>query len=73
MKLDPETYSLIGEPFATVFQGIGLSKNNPALRGAVAAAFAATIADGTYQKIVEKYGVPRNAVTEVTVNGEPLH
>jgi len=71
MKLDPDTYTLVGEPFAFVYQGIGVSKDRPELRDAVAGAFKAVIADGTYGKIVDKYGVQPNAVSAMSINGEP--
>lgn len=71
MKLEPDTYSLIGAPFATAYQGIGVSKTKVTLRDAVAGALKALIADGTYGKIAEKYGVRQNGVTAVAINSEP--
>ena len=71
MTLEPDTYSLVGAPFAATYQGIGVSKTKVALRDAVAAALRALIADGTYGKIVEKYGVQQNGVTAVAINSEP--
>ncbi|MCW3476525.1 ABC transporter substrate-binding protein [Limobrevibacterium gyesilva] len=72
MKLDPDTYNLVGEPFALVYQGIGVSRKKADLRDAVAAALKAVIADGTYKKIVDKYGVQPNAVVAVAINSEPV-
>jgi polar amino acid transport system substrate-binding protein len=37
--------------------GIGLPKDHPALRGAVEAAFDSMIGDGTYQAILDRFGV----------------
>jgi polar amino acid transport system substrate-binding protein len=71
MKLDPDTYKLLGAPFATTYQGIGVAKKNVALRDAVAAALKAMLADGSYQKIVDKYEVQPSAITEVAVNSVP--
>ena len=39
-----------------VVQGIGVSKAHRALRAALEAAFAAMVADGTYQSILHRYG-----------------
>jgi polar amino acid transport system substrate-binding protein len=73
MKLEPDTYSLLGAPFATAYQGIGVSKNKASLRDAVAGALKALIADGTYNKIIEKYGVQQNGVIAVAINSEPTN
>jgi polar amino acid transport system substrate-binding protein len=72
MSLDPDTYTLVGAPFAPTLQGIAVSKKNPELRDAVVSAVKAIIADGSYQKIVEKYGVQPNAIKTVAVNGTPV-
>jgi polar amino acid transport system substrate-binding protein len=68
MKLDPDTYQLLGAPFAITYQGVGVAKTNAALRDAVAAALKAMLADGSYKKIVDKYEVQPSAITEVAVN-----
>lgn len=73
MSLDPDTYKVIGEPFAMTYQGIGVAKKNQQLRDAVAAAVKALIADGGYQKIVDKYGVQPSAIKAVAVNGSPVN
>ncbi|WID99664.1 ABC transporter substrate-binding protein (plasmid) [Bosea vestrisii] len=72
MKLDPDTYKLVGAPFAITYQGIGVSKKNSELRDAVAGALKALLTDGTYKKIVDKYEVQPSAITEVSVNEVPL-
>ena len=48
--------------------GIALAKDNLALRAALQKALAATIADGSYRKILEKYGVESGALKAVTIN-----
>ena len=72
MKLDPDTYELLGAPFAITYQGIGVAKKNAALREAVAAALKAMLADGSYKKIVDKYEVLPSAITEVAINEVPV-
>ena len=72
MKLDPDTYKLLGTPFAITYQGIGVAKKNADLRDAVAGALKAMLTDGTYNKIVAKYEVQPSAITEVSINEVPL-
>ncbi len=50
------------------YRGFGVNKNNPELRDAIAAALAELMKNGTYGKIVEKYGFQSGALTEVAVN-----
>jgi polar amino acid transport system substrate-binding protein len=49
--------------------GIAVAKDNPALRDALKKALEAIIADGSYLKILEKYGMESGAVTVATING----
>ncbi|BCG03481.1 ABC transporter substrate-binding protein (plasmid) [Paraburkholderia sp. PGU19] len=69
MKLEPNTYKPIGEPFATSPEGIAFAKSNAKLRDAVHAALNKLIADGTYSKLVAKWGLQSSAVRQVTMNG----
>lgn len=48
--------------------GIGVAKDNPALRDALQKALSALIADGTYLKILVKHGVEGGAVKSATIN-----
>lgn len=50
-------YELAGPPFGQIATGIATAKKNTALHGAIAAAFAALRADGTYQQIMTKWGI----------------
>ena len=49
--------------------GIGVAKDNLVLRDALQKALSALIADGSYQKILEKHGVEAGAVKSATING----
>jgi polar amino acid transport system substrate-binding protein len=48
--------------------GAGVLKSNTGLRDAIQKALQALIADGTYAKILDKYGEASVAVTSVTIN-----
>ncbi len=49
--------------------GIGVAKDNTALRDALQKSLNALIADGTYVKILTKYGVEGGAVKTAAING----
>ncbi len=49
--------------------GIGVAKEDTALRDALQKALNALIADGTYRKILEKHGVEAGALKTATING----
>lgn len=66
--LENGMYVPIGKPFIENQLGMGLSKSNPALTAALRGAFQQIIADGTYEKILRKWGLQDYAVKKVTVN-----
>jgi polar amino acid transport system substrate-binding protein len=68
MADEPNTYALAGEPLTRGLFGFAFNKNDTALRDAVATAFRATIKNGSYQKALQKFGLERQAVTEVTID-----
>lgn len=68
MKLEPNAYALVGEPFRQQLAGIAFPKRSEALRDAFAAALRALIADGTYHKLLDKYQLSTNAISEVTID-----
>lgn len=72
MKLEPNTYRPVGAPFATSPEGIAFAKSNTKLRDAVHGALDKLIADGTYGKIVAKWGLQSSAVHQLTMNGAPI-
>ncbi|MET8828284.1 ABC transporter substrate-binding protein [Streptomyces sp. NPDC004610] len=62
-------FELVGEQVEAAPYGIAVAKDNTQLRDALQAALDAVIADGEYQKVLEKWGVTEGAVTEAVVNG----
>ena len=49
--------------------GIGVNKDDPELRDAIAAALDSLIDDGTYGEVLDAWGITSGSVTEATVNG----
>jgi polar amino acid transport system substrate-binding protein len=47
-----------------------MSKNSPALNDALSQAFGKLIADGTYAKILKKWGLQEHAVSKVIINSK---
>lgn len=68
MNLEKNTYKPLGKAFAYQVTGIGISKDDTALIDGVKGALTAMIADGTYLKILTKWGLQDGAIKEVTVN-----
>ncbi len=59
MQNTPGTFEPAGEPFNTDSRfGVGTAKTNPALRDALKAALDAMHADGTYEALIKKWGMP---------------
>ncbi|KAB8313112.1 ABC transporter substrate-binding protein [Erwinia endophytica] len=70
MNLEKNTYKPLDKAIAVQFTGMAIDKNDPALIAAVQGAVNALIADGTYAKILNKWGLGANAVKTATVNGK---
>jgi polar amino acid transport system substrate-binding protein len=68
MADEPETYALAGEPLIKTLFGFAFNKADTVLRDAVADALRATIKNGSYQQALQKFGLERQAVTEVTID-----
>ncbi|MFJ6568473.1 ABC transporter substrate-binding protein [Streptomyces sp. NPDC091292] len=62
-------FEIVGEQVEAAPYGIAVAKGNTELRDALKAALDAIIKDGTYGKIITKWGVDAGAVTSATVNG----
>ena len=58
-----------GHEYQPVPLGIGVAKSNVALRDALQKALDALIADGSYRRILDKYGVGNGAVARTAING----
>lgn len=57
MSKNPGMFQIAGAPFGQILTGIATNKQNAALHRAIAAAFAALQRNGTYQKIMTKWGL----------------
>ncbi|QRM32095.1 transporter substrate-binding domain-containing protein [Microvirga sp. VF16] len=68
MADEPNTYVLAGEPLTKTLFGFAFNKNDAALRDAVAAALTATIKSGAYKQALQKFGLERQAVTDVKID-----
>ncbi|MFF2850723.1 ABC transporter substrate-binding protein [Streptomyces sp. NPDC058001] len=62
-------FEIVGEQVEAAPYGIAVAKGNTQLRDALQAALDAIIKDGTYDKIIAKWGVEAGAVKSATVNG----
>nr|WP_245416315.1 ABC transporter substrate-binding protein [Microvirga sp. 17 mud 1-3] len=71
LNLEPNTYTIVGEPFTSVYQGMGFSKKDTELRDAVAKAFAEMMKDGTYEAVLKKWELTSAKVDKLMINGEP--
>ncbi|MFD4422183.1 ABC transporter substrate-binding protein [Agromyces sp. NPDC058484] len=57
------------EPLLAAPYGIGFNKNNSDVRDAVQAALQSLMDDGTYEQILDAWGLARGARTEASING----
>jgi polar amino acid transport system substrate-binding protein len=62
-------FQVVGEQISAGPYGIGFRKTDTQLRDAVQAALKALIADGTYQKILQKWNVTQGSLTTAAING----
>ncbi|MBV9111272.1 MAG: ABC transporter substrate-binding protein [Hyphomicrobiales bacterium] len=68
MKLEPNTYTVVGDRISSQLTGVGVAKNATELQQSLADALRQLVADGTYKKILDKWGLSADAVDEVTIN-----
>jgi polar amino acid transport system substrate-binding protein len=62
IKESPDSFETTGPTFENnTLLGIGISKEKPALRDALDAAFKAITADGTMADLIKKYGLPTDS------------
>jgi polar amino acid transport system substrate-binding protein len=70
MRIEPNTYAMVGEPlFKNDVFGIGVSKGNPQLQAALVKALNDLIKSGEYDRLMAKWGLTKNAIRAVAVNG----
>jgi polar amino acid transport system substrate-binding protein len=68
VKQSEGQFELTGDPYGTAPYGIAMAKDN-GLAAPVLAAIKALIADGSYTKILDKWGIASGAITDPTING----
>lgn len=61
-------YIVAGQQFGVVPYGIAVAKKNIALRNRVQAALRTLIADGTYDALLEKWGLEQGAMRSASIN-----
>jgi polar amino acid transport system substrate-binding protein len=59
---------LLGKPYGAAPYGYAVKKDQTGFAQAIAAAVKALITDGSYQKVLTKWGVQAGAITDPTVN-----
>lgn len=65
-------YEVAGRQFAVVPYGIAVSKKNVALRNRVQQALLALITDGTYDRLLQKWGLAQGALRSAPINAGTL-
>jgi polar amino acid transport system substrate-binding protein len=68
VKKSSGTFKLSGQPYGSAPYGIAMPKNN-GMAKPVQAALNVLIANGTYMKILDKWGVQAGAITKPVING----
>ncbi|HET9030638.1 MAG TPA: ABC transporter substrate-binding protein [Candidatus Aquilonibacter sp.] len=71
-KTNDHKYEVAGRQFALVPYGIAVAKANGALRERMVAALREVIADGTYDRLLKKWGLEQGALRSVPVNAGTL-
>ncbi|MCV2403577.1 ABC transporter substrate-binding protein [Marinomonas sp. C2222] len=70
IQSEPGVYHIVDKPILdTDVFGIGVKKDNPALRDAIADSLSELIENGTYAELLKKWGLVHNAVKTVQING----
>ncbi|PQV46735.1 ABC transporter substrate-binding protein [Paraburkholderia sp. BL21I4N1] len=67
-SIEQNAYAPIGQPFLSQYTAIGMAKDNAALNAALTQAFNQLVAEGTYQKILAKWGLQQHAVAKAQIN-----
>jgi polar amino acid transport system substrate-binding protein len=67
-KLEPDTYVAVGDAFSQSLAGIPVLKSETQLRDAVKSALEKLQANGTYDALLDKYGLKANKLAPITIN-----
>jgi polar amino acid transport system substrate-binding protein len=67
-NMEPNTYVLLGEPLTEEITGLPVLKSKVELRDGIKAAMENLVKNGTYAKLLDKYGLARNGVQEIKIN-----
>ena len=68
MAQQPGQFVPVGEPLSTGLTGIALPKTETGLQQAISGALDALIADGTYQRLLDKWKLSANGVQKATID-----
>jgi polar amino acid transport system substrate-binding protein len=68
VKLSKGTFKLVGETYEVAPYGIAIPKKS-GMTTPILAALKALIANGTYTKILAKWGIQSGAISEPAING----
>lgn len=71
-RTSKNTYEIAGKQFNVVPFGIAFAKTNSALRARVQHALAELIADGSYDKLLQKWGLAQGALRSAPLNAGTL-
>ncbi len=66
-------FDIIGKQFGVVPYGIAIPKNNRKLRDAVQAALQKMVADGSYDRILKKWGLEQGAMRSAPISAGTLY
>jgi polar amino acid transport system substrate-binding protein len=69
-SIEQNAYVPIGKPFLSQYTGIGIAKSSTAITTGLTAALNQLIADGTYQKLLAKWGLQDHAVQKAVLNAD---
>lgn len=71
-KTNDHKYTVAGRQFSLVPYGIAVSKSDPELRARLSGALQGLIADGTYDRLLKKWGLEQGALRSVPINAGTL-
>jgi polar amino acid transport system substrate-binding protein len=69
VQLSNGAFKLVGPSYGTAPYGIAIAKNTGTLDRAILAAVKAVMADGTYSRILNKWGIQGGAISNPVING----